>query len=418
MLPVNMYISNKSEQFYKIIRPISLLLKFLEFFPFQNPSSNNGLDLSYDKFNGYIHLTATVLIYTVPSIYIIDNGENYYILLSVATLALIITVWILACFRTDEILLEIIHCFEKHDELYIKSKLTANCNRFKYRGFVLFILILIWIIFNINTIEYLKDYKNIVFNKTIMVVWMHFIQNAAWLAMFGGFYVALSWELSIRFQELQQSISTDLTVAKIEELRLMHGQLKDINDKINSCFGFRLSLFYLHFLHGFLYQVYTVVVATHTITVAVLLAQLKIFTVLYLVCYSSELAVIQKVKNVHQCYQLFNDINTVLFQSNLERFQLTVAYLNDSKVSFQVSFQYQNPLKLAKGLTENWKEISPIQPEPSSFSEVAKEKMINISYGYILIRKLAKGLAENWKELTPIQLGPSSFRGDYKRSDE
>lgn len=288
------YTSNKKEQFYKIIRPLSLILKCLGFFPFQNCSSNDGLQLGYDKMTSYIHLILTLLAFTVPSLYVILNAKQNFVMLSESVLAITYVICILNCFLTDHLLLETIHKYEYYDEFYIKSKHTVICNRLRYRGFISFVITIFLILFDVNFIEHIVEYKVLQTAELIEFVWMQVVQSAPWLAMIGGFYVQLCWELWIRFSELRQTISpSNLTAPKIEEARLMHGQLKDIHDMINSCFGFRLSLFSLYFLHSFLHLFYKVVVISKKVTLLALSAEIKRFIILHTICYSSEFAVIQ-----------------------------------------------------------------------------------------------------------------------------
>lgn len=286
------YIENRNEQFYKAIRPLSIMLKCLGFFPFQNCSSGNGLQLSNDKVTSFIHLGFTLLAYTVPSVYVIVNAKQNFVMISESVFATTYVICIVNCFLTDNLLLEIIREFEKYDRIFIKSRHTATSKRFRYRGFLLFLVTVFLILFEVNFVEYIGS--ELLPSEVIEFVWMQLVQSASWMVMVGGFYVQLCWELSIRLHELHMSVSlADLTVSKIEEVRLMHNMLKDIHDKLNSCFGFRLSLFCLYFLHSFLHLFYKVVVFSKNVTLTALSSEIKRFIILYMICYSSEFTLIQ-----------------------------------------------------------------------------------------------------------------------------
>lgn len=280
-------ISNKKEQFYKIIRPLSLLLKLLGFFPFQNAGSDTGLKLTYDKYSAYIHLVVCLLVYTVPTLCLIQNAPNNFTVWSEATLTVIFAAWLVNCFRTDELILEIIHKFESYDSYYISSKNTEACQRFRYRGLLMLIFIVFMTVMNI----FLFDYNTK--NEIIDTLWVQIIQNAPWLTMFDGFYFQLCWELSYRLSELQKNLNSHILKSKIEEIRLMHGKLKDLNDLINSCFGVRISLFFLYFLHSFLHLFYKVVVASKVMRPGTFLVEIQKFMLLYLTCNCSEFGVNQ-----------------------------------------------------------------------------------------------------------------------------
>lgn len=282
-----LWISNKKEQFYKIIRPLSLLLKLLGFFPFQNSGSDTGLKLCYDTYSGYIHLVVCLLVYTVPTLYLVQNAHNNFVVWSEATLTVIFVAWIVNCFLTDKLVLEIIHKFETYDSYYIASKHTETCQRFRYRGLFMFVFVVFMSFVNI----FLFEYKTT--SETVDTIWVYIIQNAPWLTMFDGFYFQLCWELSYRFSELQENLNSHILKWKIEEIRLMHGKLKDINDLINSCFGVRISLFFLYFLHSLLNVFYKVVVASKVVRPGTFLVEVQKFVLLYLTCNCSEFGVNQ-----------------------------------------------------------------------------------------------------------------------------
>jgi hypothetical protein len=288
-----LYSTNKNEQFYKVIRPLAMLLKCLGFFPFQNVSCSNGMALSYDRFSVYLHYLMTTIVYTVPSIYTAINAENIFMMLSEITVTTIIIMLILNCFFTDDLLLEIIHKFEKYDRLFIKNPDSVTLKRFKYRGFICLVLISLFISVKFTGFDYLKGNVTGTQIKTFEYIWIYIFQNAVWWAMFSGFYALLCYELSLRFEELRLSINSNISLKRIEEVRLMHGNLKEINETINRCFGFRISLSCLYFLCSFIHLFYKVVVGAKTTTPSTIIAEIKQFINLYITCYCSEFAVIQ-----------------------------------------------------------------------------------------------------------------------------
>lgn len=291
-------IQNKKEQFYKVIRPTVLLLKFWGFFPFSNSFHGNGKNLTFKTCNS--QLVINLFFYGMNIIILVVFAVIRMDMYSRIVVGCLMLSLIIVSHFTDQYIVETIQSIEEYDLSYNKSQNVKEFLRYRYRG-------LIWFIFNLSN-YFLKfgvaihmlNIENINIEEVVINL-NNTIAEGPWHVLFGGIYIQLCYEIALRFLELRKSLERILMKSNfgqkndivLEEIRILHGKLTNITDIFNSGFGLRLALYLLKLIILFLSKVYLFVFNNIPLTWGSFFSELFNFIVAFFISYCSELMLLQ-----------------------------------------------------------------------------------------------------------------------------